>query len=846
MRKVILFLLFLLPFAVSATIRTGIGEWRADGNAKELYATSLGRLYQLQPNEGDGSYIGCSPAHENYAACSCDVCRKGRIRITSVLSLKMPKKIKITTKTRYIAFDFRIRVFPALEKDRFSQLRFSLLDSVSPISGSMHFDLHGRKLIRENIQDNFYYSHQAPFVTGGHGRSFIHPAFEPLSLRVVYDLMGKKMTYFMNGREFEYPMKIHGKMASLRLRYFGIVTYEKNHVTHEKLLRKRYFEVSPPKVYIYDDGDELPPPPPFSAYPYNGYMLENLLKNSRSEKVSTRPDREEFRKVLRHKNPDLQYAYALRYLYGNTNGADPEKGVELLEHAARKHHALALHQLGICFWRGYGGRPDLNKAAKYFAQAVDLGHPEAAAARLQMEMELHGRPWFLTEQYQKYLKQFPEGTKGHDEHYFQYKAEFLSPKRLWGHLSVSKMVRIDDPKLNYLDYRLRANDPFSFLAQAFFLHVLRKDRFFKQGERYLERALNVKHFEAYPFWLLSQLYRNRLPEKEKIPLEMRLLHADDPLFNFVYALVCLPETERMKYLRSEDSELRLRPQKEWKMNTPESGYLRAMGKSMWNFFPEQCLFGLLLNDTDHKLRREIFELIKRSSEAKYAPALYLMGKFYYYADLPEPDRSQYAVGTDFRQSTAERFLIDAAKQGHVPSALLLCKVKLYSPFPKCEEILPVLEKLCAMEIPEAFYLKAETLLKMNRKPEALAAADAAVKSGEHRGLLFLSRHDDRVNADVRRERLVQFIRADRAKRRMDPYDPYWDEPYGEYLKWVSPQTLKVEEKESEQPFGPSVSGRKVTSSGITEKISSKSESKKTKTKTKTKTRTKSKIRYRDE
>ena len=81
---------------------------------------------------------------------------------------------------------------------------------------------------------------------------------------------------------------------------------------------------------------------------------------------------------------------------------------------------------------------------------------------------------------------------------------------------------------------------------------------------------------------------------------------------------------------------------------------------------------------------------------------------------------------------------------------------------------------------------------------------------------------------------------------MDPYDPYWDDPYGEYLKWVSPQTLKVEEKEPEPPFGPSVSGRKVTSSGITEKISSKSESKKSKTKTKSKSKSKSRIRYREE
>ena len=788
MHKSPIFLLFLLPFALSAEIRSVIGEWRADGYAKAMYETSLGRLYQLQPNEGDGSYIGCWPEHKNYASCDCEVCRKGRIRITSVLSLKMPKKFNIMTKTRCIALDFRIRVFPALEDDRYSRLRFALVDSTSPISGSMLFALHGQKIIDENCQDNLYYSGRV-VLTGGHGRTFFHPAFEPLSLRVVYDFSSGQMTYFMNGRGFEYPIKFSGKM---KMRYFGIVTYVQNHLSHEKRFRRHYFELSPPQVHFCDNANELPPPPQFSAYPYDGYLLDSLSKSRRPEKVSSRPEQEEFRKVLRHKNPDLQYAYALRYLYGRSPAADPEKGVELLKHAAKKHHALALYQLGICCWRGYGCRPNPKKAAKYFARSADLDYPEAAAARLQLEMELHGRPWFISELYQKYLKRFPERACGHDKMFFWHGAEFLSPKRLWGHLSVS----------NYLDYRLKANDPFSFLPYAISLHKNENDLYFKQGEQYLLRAVKSRHYEAYPFWLLSQLYRNKLPEKEKIPQEMRLRHAGHPMFNFVYTLLCLPEVERMKYLLKSGSELRLRPQEKWKMKTPESYFLRAMGQCMWDsLFPDQCLFGLLLADKENK-RRTVFELIQASAKAQYAPAQYLMGKFYYYADLPEPYRP---ADLSPQLSNAEHFLTDAARQGYVPAALLLCKVRLDATFPKCEAILSVLEKLCAMEIPEAFYLKAETLLKMNRLPEALAAADTAVKSGEHRGLLFLGLHDSRVKADVRRARLVQYIQADRAKRRMDPYDPYWDEPYGEYLKkWVSSETLKIEAKKSEHPFGPPI------------------------------------------
>lgn len=853
MRFITFFLLVLLPLFLPAEIRSGTGQWRAEGRAKVLYDTALGKLYQLQPNPGDGSFIGCRPAHEDYASCQCEICRKGRIRITGVLSLKLPPKVKITAKTRYVALDFRIRVYPALEKKSESRLSFALLDSQTPILGSMHFDLHGRKDIRDYCQDDTYYSHLAPMSTtrdgnrrivsrdNNHFRAFIHPAFEPLSLRVVYDLLKKKMTYFMNGREFEYPAKIHTGTSGLLLRHFGIVTYENSHSAEERDLRKRYFEVSPPLVHVYDYANELPEPPQFSAYPYNSSRLENLSRNSRAVKAAGRSVREEFNQVRKHKNPDLQYAYALRYLYGQKFDADPGKGVELLNQAAKKHHASALYQLGICFLRGYGCRPDNKKAAGYLDRAADLGHPEAAAARLQLVMEQHGRPWFLAELYHKHLARFPQFARGHDEHYFRTSGEFLSPKRLRDWFTVTKMFRPDNPKQNYLEYRLQANDPFSFLAQALFLNS-GKDPFFKRGERYLERALKVKHFEAYPLWLLCRLYRNKLPEKEKIPLEMRLLHADDPLFDLVYELLCLPETERLNYLRKMDGELRFRPLKDWKMKTPESEYLRAMMHCMsMAYRPDLCLSsGFAVTDKDHKQRQKIFDRILASAEAKYAPAQYLIGKFYYYADLPEPRLSREAGISAFRLSTAERFLTAAAEQGHLPAILLLCKLKMNSDFPSWEKILPWLDILCARKIPEAFYLKAEVLLKMNRKPEALAAADQAIEAGEHRGLLILIRNDNRANASaLRHDRQLEYIRADRARRRQDPRDPYWDEPYGEYLKWISASSMKVTEKPA-PPLSWSVTGNAGTNSSRTTGKTTRSSSKKEKSKGK------SKIRFRDE
>ena len=249
-------------------------------------------------------------------------------------------------------------------------------------------------------------------------------------------------------------------------------------------------------------------------------------------------------------------------------------------------------------------------------------------------------------------------------------------------------------------------------------------------------------------------------------------------------------------------------------------------------------------DKDHKQRQAIFELILTSAKAGYAPAQYLAGKSFYYIDLPKPWLTGEGRNPAFRLSAAEKYLTGAANQGHIPAELLLCKLKMDAQFPNWPEILPRLEKLCELKIPEAFYLKAQVLLKMNRKPEALAAAEKAVEAGEHRGLLFLIRHDNRANASaVRRERQMEYIEADRAKRRMDPYDPYWDDPLGEYMKWITAATMNISTvrlkhppaimrlKTSDQP-GTAAGMNDSRTSGKTSRSSSKKEKSKGKSKIK--------------
>ena len=175
---------------------------------------------------------------------------------------------------------------------------------------------------------------------------------------------------------------------------------------------------------------------------------------------------------------------------------------------------------------------------------------------------------------------------------------------------------------------------------------------------------------------------------------------------------------------------------------------------------------------------DIFERIKSAADRGHAAAQYLTGKFYFHNDLPDPYLARVVESDTL--PTAEKYLSAAAKRGSVPAALLRCRAKLSAEFPKYEAVLPLLEELCRRKIGEAFYLKAETLLHLDRKAEALAAAKQAVENGDHRGWRILALYG--APAD-QRACWRKFIAADREARRQDVYDFYWPEPFSEYLKW---------------------------------------------------------------
>ncbi|MBQ9336341.1 MAG: hypothetical protein IJS14_03460, partial [Lentisphaeria bacterium] len=363
-------------------------------------------------------------------------------------------------------------------------------------------------------------------------------------------------------------------------------------------------------------------------------------------------------------------------------------------------------------------------------------------------------------------------------------------------------------------------------------------------ETLLQEALQRKRYEAYPYLLMCRILKNRIPEEKDIPEEMILRMKDDPLFLFCLELIRMTPEARLKYLRQTDSGgLAIRPSKEWSETMAETEFLRSVRRAAALSRPRRlCMIFPKQDPLDMFPSREpleIFERIKSAADRGHPAAQYLTGKFYFHNDLPDPYLARVVESDTL--PTAEKYLSAAAKRGSMPAALLLCRAKLAADFPKYQSVLPLLEDLCRRKIGEAFYLKAETLLHLDRKGEALAAAKQAIGNGDHRGWRILALHGALAG---QRDCWRKFIAADREARKQDVYDFYWPEPYREYLKWeIKPKSGSGDAGFSGTPLMESLPKVSNTASEESSETGSKGTSKKTSRK---KDKSRSKIKFRDE
>ena len=782
-------LLAALPL-LAAEIRSGTGEWKPGGRAKELFSTPLGAVYSLVPGDDDGIFFTGWQLHSN--SCKCKDCLKASQKLPSALELVLPRKMRITAKTRFLVLDFRIRAFPALEKNSSSRLIFSVINAGRQIAGSA-FTEHSSNLVISDDLKGVYHdtptwtSEQSKKGTIQEGSPHHHPAFEPMAVRVIYDLGNNSVVYYLNG-----PLnsrRVRGKNRKKQISgRFGLAVFDlpKQRKKH-RLFRERrtqYFEVSPPTVQLADDESRIPAVPEFVPYPYGKYPAAKDKRNS----SSALRDAPVFGTVLRDKNPDLQYAMALRYLYGNDSEFDSVKSLKLLKQAAEKHHVRALYQLGVCYWRGYGMEPDRKTAEKYLLRAQQLGFTDADSLLFQMDREQSGYPWFHA---QKYPDTSRIISQAHTPAFQQLHklTDMPNPKILRSGLPIFR-IAARPPQIaeSYLDYCVRQPEPLSWLVNAVTLHR-DGDRHWIKGEPYIRKALSANQPDAFPFLLLRMVHQNKLPDPAKIKTDLLLSFADHPLFNLLYTVMKLPPSRQTGYLQdiinsrfSEDNP-----------RDPESKYLYACRK-LYRKDPfchpltrkTANMDKLKNNPSANKENRNdamIFSLMLSAADQNYAPAQYFIGRCYWFDDIPriiEPFSADNAI----RKDRALRYLRPAAQKGHAGARLLLSKIEMESALPDYRLVLGLLEPFCRDRYPEALYLKALALYRSGKPVEAESAAEAAAKSGCHRGwqlLAGLKAKQDKT-AECRQYR-QRFIQADLEVRKNDINDFHWPDPYREYLKW---------------------------------------------------------------
>ena len=783
--------------------------WQKQGAVKEMYETPFGILYNISPSSGDGVLVPNELVRHSYRhknGCDCESCIYRKRRVDGgVLEITIPKKQKNIFQKRFIVIDFKIRAWPAMEKSKTVNLAFSFLDSAHPIYNSSYPDLHGNlACLSRSLSVAYFTTGQSPVysarISKGNGvvlrrnsqvgNMFPLPSFEPLSVRIIYDRTAKEISFEFNGEKS--PQEhFQVKASELKIQHFGLAVFQDSE-NSEQGNRQKFFELSPPQVYGFDTAAEIKnlPPHSFHPYPYNHYFLKTAKTKNRTIPQESALS---FNKIRNHANPDLQYAWGMRYLYGDEKVFDTAKALQLFEKAARKRHLPALYQLGLCYWRGYGVMPDENKAIRYLREARDYGLPEAGALLLLMETEKRGRPWFFSERYKKQLDQIPNNGS-HDVDFLGRRGGFsvLTPKCLTNLIVTRYAVRKGvTPKEYYVDNRVRKGCSIGLLAKGLTLENT-------EGATFFQRAVSAGRSEAVPCWLYAKMMQGVFPTDKDLTVERKVLLADHPLWNLVSALSELKApVQRGQYLQQQDDgTFRFTSLHNWEAaGTPEAEFLCAMRKmhQLENF----NIRYLLSSPASQTKLKEVFTHLRKAAAGNHAGALYFLGRFYAFYDLPEPYFSQEQ--NDYsRIHKAQKYLSEAFRQGHPGAAVLLARLEVSGKNTNWNKVLQYVKPLEDFHIAESFYYQTLAYYKTGQFKSAEKSAQQGIQAGEYRIWQLLALYDNRNTGVKNRSRYWRsFIGADRKKRGGDLFDFFWPRPYEEYLKWEN-----AEKQEDSLNFAP--------------------------------------------
>jgi len=386
-RNITLLILFFVTLTINARsakkvseAKTFSPEWKTNNSVRKLYDTPLGEVFEFTPTNPFLSPAGYNqrPTENQLNSIQFELYKNSRER----------KEMK-----RFIVIDFKMRVFPAISESENPRLYFVLtrstngassIEKLKNINGqAAYMDyswlFHPRTLKftttykpkkarrgKKAIKKTFNMKQEAYASLGYSFRA----AYDIVSIRMIIDtsLDGIITSNVNNGLHWVLR-KNYSKEKVYPVRSFGILVTDIE-VKRPKLGKnRRLLELSRPKVIFTNNEAYIQDLPPikFEKYPYDVYMTITEKSKKRKKKK---------RNIKRLDNPDEIYGNALNLL----KGQDLIEGVKLLTYIAkRKEHILAMNQLGICYWRGIGVKPDHEKALRWFKKAGNYYLPDALA-----------------------------------------------------------------------------------------------------------------------------------------------------------------------------------------------------------------------------------------------------------------------------------------------------------------------------------------------------------------------------------------------------------------------------------------------------------------------------------
>lgn len=311
------FLLFSSLLSFSAD-KDFLLEWKPVGQCKSIFKNSDSEVLQLH----------------NITSLIKDVNING-------FSVSLPK-LKSKQKKRYIGIRFRIRYYP-VQKDNFSK-HISIQDIYSPYR-NLSFFISPDKITRTSDFSHTcsIFSKPGPEIYRPElyfSKDSIMYSFRKCA--IVYDTQKKIIHLYENDSVFQQKSPV--PMNDCVLTFYWYELQYKNKI--------RIIEISTP-TFINTDSLEI-------SLSNDADFVKGKYHNPKIHK----------------NNVDAVFHEGMNLLYGNN--PDPEKGFRLIASAARKKHALALHEMGVCYFRGIAVEPNHALTKKYLTQAAELGVLESA------------------------------------------------------------------------------------------------------------------------------------------------------------------------------------------------------------------------------------------------------------------------------------------------------------------------------------------------------------------------------------------------------------------------------------------------------------------------------------